>query len=267
VPDASGRTTIVPLHGRVSGIPAHRVVVRIDDAPPHALTVEGEVDESRLFGPQVRLTTSLTLVPGSNRAVLRDRLTNLGDRAVDAQLLYHWNLGPPHLEDGGRFVAPARVVVPRDARAVEGLAGYGTYGPPEPGFAEQVYYFELLASGEGQGTAVLLRNRAGDRGFALRFSTRELPCFTLWKNTGGRADGYVTGLEPASNYPNAKPFERARGRVIELEPGASWAAVTEVEALGTSAEVARVEGEIERIQGQAAPTIHGQPVEPYAPAG
>ena len=59
-----------------------------------------------------------------------------------------------------------------------------------------------------RGGKALLRNRAGDKAVALRFARAQLPCFTLWKQTGGRRDGYVTGLEPATNYPNPRPFEQ-----------------------------------------------------------
>jgi hypothetical protein len=48
-----------------------------------------------------------------------------------------------------------------------------------------------------------------------------LPCFTLWKNQGGLADGYVTGLEPGTNYPNPRSFEETQGRVVPLAPQAS----------------------------------------------
>ena len=33
-------------------------------------------------------------------------------------------------------------------------------------------------------TAALLYNAAGDRGLALRWNRNELPCFTVWRNTG-----------------------------------------------------------------------------------
>ena len=49
---------------------------------------------------------------------------------------------------------------------------------------------------------------------ALRFNRQELPCFTVWKNTAALEDGYVTGLEPATNFPNFKTFERQQGRVV-----------------------------------------------------
>ena len=54
----------------------------------------------------------------------------------------------------------------------------------------------------------MLRDQAGDKAVVLRFRKDQLPAFTLWKNTAGLRDGYVTGLEPATNYPNQLPFKR-----------------------------------------------------------
>jgi hypothetical protein len=47
-----------------------------------------------------------------------------------------------------------------------------------------------------------------DLGLILRWNRRELPCFTLWRNSAAVEDGYVTGLEPGTNFPNFKGFER-----------------------------------------------------------
>src|SRR5450759_904519 len=91
------------------------------------------------------MATTITTAPGSNRLTVRDEFRNLSDLPQEMQILYHWNFGPPLLEEGGRFVAPARTVVPRDLRAAEGIRQFDVYGPPEPGFAEQVYYYDLLA--------------------------------------------------------------------------------------------------------------------------
>ena len=78
---------------------------------------------------------------------------------------------------------------------------------------------------------------------------------------------HVTGLEPATNYPNAKTFEKEQGRVIGLMPGASHLAVTTLEALVEKADVARMEAEIGRLRGETQPVVHRQPVRPMATGG
>ncbi len=202
------------LHGRIANIPAHHVSVHVDDAPPHAITVEGRVAESTLFFTQVEMTTKITTEPGSNRLVVRDEFVNRSDSPGSMQLLYHWNFGPPYLGEGSEFAAPIETLAPRDPRAAEGLDHWQTYGGPEPGFAEQAYFARLRGEGPEGRTLALLKARGDRKAVVLRFQTSQLPCFTLWKNTRGLREGYVTGLEPATNYPNPRPFEESRGRVV-----------------------------------------------------
>ncbi len=264
--DSPARQVVHGLHGRIANIPAHHVSVHVADDPPHAITVEGRVAESTLFLAQLELTCRITTVPGSNRVVVRDSVTNLSDRPGSMQLLYHWNFGPPTLGEGSTFAAPIEALVPRDARAAEGVDRWPAYGPPEVGYAEQAYLCHLLGEGPDGRTLAMLRGPGGDRGLVLRFCRSELPCFTLWKNTGGLRDGYVTGLEPATNFPHPRPFEEARGRVVALPPGATFTAETTLEVLDSPEEVAAVALEIEAIQARKPPTIHRKPVEPFAPA-
>jgi len=184
------------------------------------------------------------------------------------QVLYHWNFGPPLLEEGSRFAAPFRTITPRDPRAVEGLSHHDVYGPPEPGSTEQVYFYELHArSGRGSGTLALLRNPAGDRGVVLRFHKDQLPCFTLWKNSAGRRDGYVTGLEPATNYPNPRPFEKVRNRVVTLPVDGRYTVETTLEVLASASAVSAALTEIDHLQSQGPPTINPGPHEPFAAEG
>ena len=75
----------------------------------------------------------------------------------------------------------------------------------------------------------------------------------------------MTGLEPGTNYPNPKPFEKARGRVVTLRPGAEYAAEMTLEVLTTRAAVAAAEAEVSEIQAKIDLTIHKRPVEPFAP--
>lgn len=258
---ADGRQTIVGLHGAIAGLPAHYVSIDIDEKPPYTITIEGRVNESRLFGPHIRMCSKITTVPGSNRLTLSDVFTNLGDSACDLEALYHWNFGPPYLGAGSKFVAPIKTLVPRDARAVEGLSSYDVYRGPEPGFAEMVYFMELFdQAGE---SIVLLHDSAGEKGVSLRRLTAGLPAFTLWKCTRGESEGYVTGLEPGTNYPNPKPFEKSRGRVVSLEPGASHTTVTTLEIHSGSAEIKKITSEIASIAHHRPPIIHPGPVEPF----
>jgi len=266
-PDGSEAHTTFGLHGKIANLPASLVAVRVETEPVESITIEGHVDEARLFSTQVRMVTAITTAPGSNRVLVRDRFVNLGDSPVEMQVLYHWNFGAPHLEEGARLVAPLKTVVPRDPRARDGLDRFDTYGAPTPGFAEQVYFFEMHGETQDGRTLAMLRNRAGNKAVVLRFAKAQLPAFTLWKNTGGLRSGYVTGLEPATNYPNPRPFEQARQRLVTLPPDGTYAVETTLEVMNTEEAVAGVESEVRALQARGMPTIHREPIEPFAPRG
>jgi hypothetical protein len=173
-----------------------------------------------MFGPRLRLKSTVSTTAGSNQFRIVDEITNLGGQETELQLLYHTNVGPPILEQNASFIAPVLDVAPRDNRAADGMESYKTYDRPTVGYQEQVYYMKL-ATGPTGDTLVMLTNSNCDKAISLRFSPQQLPCFSLWKNTQSKSDGYVTGLEPATNFPNLKTFERANGRVRALAPNES----------------------------------------------
>jgi hypothetical protein len=261
-----GRTTRTPLtlHGRIANRPAHFVEVRVGLDPPYEISVVGHVAEAGLFLPHLHLTTTTTTVPGSNRVVVHDVVENRAAQPAEMQMLYHVNVGPPFLEAGSRVVAPIREMAPLTKRAAEGIDTYETYAGPTTGYAEQVYAYELLADGHGR-TLALLSNAAADRGLAVRFGQRELPCFVVWKNTAAVEDGYVTGLEPATNYPNLKTFERQQGRVRVLPPGGRWEATVALDVFDTREGVAGALAEVAKLQAQAPAKVHRTPQGRFSP--
>ena len=117
-------------------------------------------------------------------------------------------------------MAPITKLVPRNDDAVAGLSNWNEYGPPTPGTAEQVYFMQLAGDASGQTTA-MLHDAAGSTGVAISYDVNQLPCFSLWKNTVAEENGYVTGLEPATNFPNPRTFEGQHDRAVKLEPSQS----------------------------------------------
>src|SRR5260370_15309055 len=260
VTDKTGRTvrSKLTLHGRIANVPAHYVEVRINLDPPHELSVVGHLHEGALFFPHLHLTSSYTTVPGSSRLVIHDVVENRAAEPAEMQILYHCNVGPPFLEAGSRIVAPIRELAPLTHRAAESMATFDTYPGPTAGFAEQVYCYDLLTDAAGR-TLALLYNAAADHGLAWRWNRTELPCFTVWRNSAAAEDGYVTGLEPATNYPNFKSFERQQGRVRVLPPGGRWECSWSIEVFDTAAGVAKALAEVVALQAHARPVIHATP--------
>ena len=69
------------------------------------------------------------------------------------------------------------------------------------------------------------------------------------KNTAALADGYVTGLEPGTNYPNHRSIEREKGRVPKLQGGQTYHAGISITALTTPEEVRKASDRIAKLQG------------------
>jgi hypothetical protein len=265
-PDPGGNPveSPLPLHGRIANIPAHRVEVLIDDDGAGTIAVSGVVDETSLFGSNLRLTTTISTVAGSKDFTIRDAVTNRSAGRAESQLLYHINIGPPFLGPGSRVVAPAAEVAPRDPRAAEGWETWDTCGPPETGYAEQVYYLRPVSNDRGESFA-LLRMAGGDKGVSVHFRTDRLPCLAIWKNTAAEADGYVVGLEPATNYPNHRSFERTQGRVVSLGPGETYETQVRIAVHDRLESIAAIEAIAGQMTADRPPTVHKTPQPGWSP--
>jgi hypothetical protein len=247
-----------PLHGRIANRPAYQVDLVID-TDKQELKLTGIVEESRFHFLGLRMTSTITLKIGGSSVQLRDDVMNFADRPTTMQMLYHVNFGLPLLDAGSRVVAPVKTLVPRNAHAAAGIASWDSYVAPTPGYEEMVYFFDLHASDAGR-TETLLKNAHSTRGVSLKFDRKQLPCFTLWKDTGGPADGYVTGLEPGTNFPNPRSFEAAKKREVSLAPGATQAFDLMLDVHASPAEVAAAEAAVAKIQAGRKPEIHKQPL-------
>ena len=245
------------LHGKIANLPAHFVEVRIELEEPYTITVAGHVNESMLFSPRLQLRTQIKTWPNSNRLVIEDLVVNRGGTSAEFELLYHCNFGAPFLGDGSRLVAPLKAVYPRDSRAAEDMDAFARYAAPTAGFVEQVYWLEAAAD-ESDNTLALLKDPDGTNAVAVRFNQRELPSLTLWKNTAALEDGYVTGIEPGTDYPNCRPFEREKGRLATLAPGESFQCQVGIEIADSPAAISRLEEEVASIR-EDAPRVSSSP--------
>jgi len=253
-PPGDDRGQRLTLHGRISNQPAHFVGIRVQLSPPYTLQVVGRLQEASLFDQKLHLTTILSTTPGSNRFTIHDLVENRSAVPAELQLLYHCNFGPPLLGAGSKVHVPAKLIAPRDARASEFITQYDHYPEPSAGFQELVNYYEPIAGASGRSLA-LLHDAAGTRACAIRYDTRSLPHFIVWKNLDRVSEGYVTGLEPSTNFPNFKTIERTQGRVVPMAPGQKWDTLVEFEIHDTKPAVERVLDEIAKLQGRTPPQV------------
>jgi hypothetical protein len=258
-PPGDDQGNALTLHGRIANLPANFVQVSITFDKPHTITVSGIVDEGALFLGRLRLHTTYATELGSNRIVIHDEIENLSSEPAETQLLYHLNFGPPLLQAGSRFALPIREAAPHTPHAAEDIDRFDVYRGPTPGYQEQVYDFLPATDRQGQ-TLALLLDPSGESASLLRWNVDELPCFTIWKNTQAESDGYVTGLEPATNFPYFKAHERSQGRVRMLEPGGRWQCTWSIEILESKAAVDVAVSEIAEIQQATPAKVHRTPV-------
>ena len=245
------------LHGRIANQPAHYVEVMVNLDPPHELSVAGRVAEGGLFFPHLHLVTTISTLPGWNRFVVHDVVENRGGQPAEMQMLYHCNIGPPFLEAGSRILAPFRELSPISHRAAQDIDSHKVCLGPTAGLPNR---FVLQPGRRCRGhSSALLHNARGDRAVQMRWNREELPCFTVWKNTAAIEDGYVAGLEPGTNYPNLRSFERKHGRVRRLDPGSRWECTWSLEVLEGREEIARNVAVLEELHTRTKGIVHRTP--------
>ncbi|MBH58564.1 MAG: DUF4432 domain-containing protein [Planctomycetaceae bacterium] len=255
--DAETHNLQYPLHGRIGNKPAQKAAITID-ADAGTISVSGVVVETRFHFFKLCLETTITTGFGDNAIVLNDTVKNLSASPAEAQMLYHANFGDPLLDAGSKVVAPIDELVPRNDHAASGIEAWDSYQAAQPGFEEQVYFLKCLGDNDGN-TEVLLKNAHSTQGVSLSYNINALPCFSVWKNTTALEDGFVTGIEPGTNYPNPRTYEGEQGRVIKLEPGGSANLGLTMQFLVSDKQVAEVEKRVAELQSGSEPTIHSKP--------
>lgn len=250
---------IYTLHGKAGNTPASRVEVTVDEKAPHEIRVRGLLKENTFKKANLETWTELRYVPGAKSFTLHDVLTNRGDYPHDYQIIYHSNFGTPILEKGARFIAPLKSVSPFNDYAKTGLKAWNTYDAPTKDFDEMVFNLVPKADSSGKTLAAVI-NSKGDKGASIEFDTHQLPLLTMWKNTDTLKQGYVTGIEPGTNYAYPVTIEKEQGRVKQLAPGQSTTFELTYTLLSSASAVNATEQRIKQIQGDEQPTVNEKPI-------
>lgn len=254
--DPSGRL-VHPLHGHIANTPADAISVEFDEASGRVELV-AETIEARLFFKRWRMRTRVRIHADRNDVELLDDVTNELSTPASMQLLYHINVGPPVLGKGATFSMAFDELAPRDHHAAERVDEWTRLPGPTSGYQEQVYFARPLPDESGIAHA-LLADAERNRGLAVRFKTSTLPWFILWKNAAEVGDGYVCGLEPATNFPNPRSFEHDHGRTVELAGGETASFRVTLAPLTTRAAVQQVEDVIRKTSNDHTVSISKTP--------
>lgn len=242
--DASGRL-VYPLHGHIANTPADAIAVEFDEASGR-LELVAETIETRLFFKRWRMRSRVRIHADRDDVELLDDVTNELSTAESMQLLYHINVGPPVLGKEATLSLALEELAPRDDHSAEQIDRWNLLDAPISGDQERAYFARPLPDESGLAHA-LLADAQRNHGLAVRFKTSTLPWFVLWKNGAEISDGYVCGLEPATNFPNPRSFEQRQGRTIELEGGETVSFRVTLAPLTTRAAVQQAEQVIQKI--------------------
>jgi hypothetical protein len=209
-------------HDRVAVTPASRF--SFDEAwegDRCTLRVEGVVRQDIAYGESLSLTRRYETELGSSSVRLIDTVSNDGWFDTPHQLLYHFNLGYPLVDEGAELLASVEeepeslgYAVTGDARPVD----WRSVTPPQPGFAFDGYVVRMKIGADGRSAVALVNRRLrGGLGFYLRYDASTLPAYLAWRMM--REGLYAVGLEPATN-PFGSPEELiAQGFPVVLRPG------------------------------------------------
>ena len=102
-------------------------------------------------------------------------------------------------------------MIPRNARARDGLSEWNRIIPPQKGFEEQCYYHLMEKRRRGKNLPAKI-----DTGVCVRYDPEKLPFFTQWKMMGKR--DYVLGLEPGNCTADGRDVMRKDGCLKVLNP-------------------------------------------------
>jgi len=211
--DALGKTG---QHGRIGHLPAFDVSHGGRwSGDEYALTITGQVRETRVFGENLLLQRTITVPVGSPRLTLTDTVTNEGDTPAPLMLLYHCNLGFPLLSAAAFVDGDFSAITPRDADAEIGKERALFFDPPTPGYREKVYWLQPKPQSDGRASLSLVNPDLNLR-LTLACDAAALPCLAQWKQMGQGT--YTVGFEPGNVHPLGRAHYLAQGTLPMLAP-------------------------------------------------
>jgi hypothetical protein len=209
------------LHGRAHHTPARQVCAEGHwEGDEYMTIVQGKIEETSIFGWNLRLTRHISSWLGENEIIIRDAVENAGFEPAPQMILYHFNFGFPLLDPATEISFPAGSVTPREPDLP--LEGLESWEAPQAGYHERVYYHENMSVAADGMAAVSLRNAhfpPAGRPLTVRlgWDALSLPVLVQWKMPGQGT--HVLGIEPANCHVEGRAAERERGTLVMIAPG------------------------------------------------
>ena len=160
-------------HGTFHNTPAEIVRAECND---EEIVVEANIRNAELFGKNLLIRRKITTKIGSDTVNLCDQLINESYRDEEYCVLYHFNVGYPMLDNGGKVIADIEEIKPRNAWAEENISTALLIEEDVPNKEETCYFIKLKEP------KVAYVNEKLNRELSISYSNDTLPCFTLWKS-------------------------------------------------------------------------------------
>ncbi len=199
----------LPLHGTVSNIPAESFCHFIIDDEIHIRVV---IRDAAIFAHKLILEREYIIPLFKNELTVNDRIVNCGSLETPIQMLYHFNVGYPLLDENTVLKTNAVSIKPRNAHAAEDMEDCLKMEIPQVGYEEKCYYHRFSEKAE-----VSLFNERLGKGLCMSYDANNLKFFTQWKMMAEQ--DYVLGIEPANCLPDGRDVMRQMGELEMLEAG------------------------------------------------
>lgn len=211
-------------HDRIAMVPASRFNFGERwEGDRCLLWAEGTVRQEIVYGENLVLERRYETELGSNSFRLRDTVRNEGFYPTPHQLLYHFNIGYPVVDDGAELLASVNGPVPGSIfEDKEGPSErYRHFSAPEQGFFAEGYEIPLESSSDGWNDVAVVnrgfRNIEGGLGVYLRYDPARLPLYLEWRMMGEGL--YAVGMEPSTNGFRTIPELVGAGAPVMIQPG------------------------------------------------
>jgi hypothetical protein len=204
------------------------------------LWAEGTVRQEITYGENLLLTRRYETELGASSFRLRDVVRNDGFYPTPHQLLYHFNIGYPVVDDGAELLAAVSGDVGGSIFDDSGPGErYRSFGAPEQGFFAEGYQLPMAPGGDGWVSAAVV-NRGfagidGGLGVALRYDPSTLPVYLEWRMMGEGL--YAVGMEPSTTPFQTIPELIEAGYPIMMTPGEERVYELEFSVLAGGAEI------------------------------
>lgn len=210
------------LHGRFSNLRSvtNRIHQDWKDGK-YRLEIEGTIKEGSVTGHNIKLNRCISTEMDSKSFVIRDRITNCGNKPAPHGMLYHFTIGYPLVNEESRIIY--------NADAIEGLddnqrdshnENFKNLFAPDSihNGSNQDFIYINSKTDDSNMVKVALFNDELELGILLEFSKEALPYLGLWEHLGECGE-YAISFEPMNSGVEGRAVDREKNRLVMVDPG------------------------------------------------